>query len=78
MAMVKIDSEALGHYVLTMTLFVNHNSHELTTTLMIWQQALLDLDTILEDCYHFIVVMLFIMIMVNVPQLEFSNLHKFV
>ena len=31
---VKSDVESLGHYGLTMTLLLDHNPHDLTTTLM--------------------------------------------
>ena len=68
MAMVGSDAEALGHRGFTMIL-------------LSWLRPSSNFDAILEDCYHFIVVVLISMVVVNVPWLwssvESSNLYKF-
>ncbi|KAG4969170.1 hypothetical protein JHK82_034883 [Glycine max] len=59
-AVVESDVETLGHYGLNVTLMVDHNTCEFTTTF--------NVDTVLMDCYHFTVVVLITIVVINVPR----------
>ena len=76
-AMVRSDTKALGHYGSTMIFWVDHEPHQLTTTVVSLWRLLLD-----PWRYHLNMVMLITMVVVNVPQpwssAESLNLQKFV
>ena len=63
--LIESDVEALCHYGLIMPLLIDHDPHELITTVVILPRPLLDLDDVLEGYYNFIVPVLLTMAMIK-------------
>jgi len=78
--MVESGIEALGRCGLTKVLMVDHDPHELTTTVV--NDHCRIIDVVMEGYYHLIMVVLLTTTVVNVQQpllsVESSNLYKII